>query len=102
MLAIERLQELPLSERREGLEEIIVAEFRTTLMIGDDEDLPLDLSYFELGFTSLRITEIKERLETQFSRTISTNVLFNSPTMERLISYLADEVLADLFSALTT
>jgi acyl carrier protein len=97
MLAIERLQELPLSERRQGLEELVVMEFRTTLMMADDEELPFDMSYFELGFTSLRITEIKERLETQFCRQISTNVLFNSPTMERLISYLADDVLADLF-----
>jgi acyl carrier protein len=101
MLAIERLRELPLSERREGLEELVVAEFRTTLMMADDEDLPFDMSYFDLGFTSLRITEIKERLETQLGRVISTNVLFNSPTMECLISYLADEVLADLFGALT-
>jgi len=102
MLAIERLQELPLSERRDGLEELVVTEFKTTLMMTDDEDLPFDMSYFELGFTSLRITEIKERLETQLGRRISTNVLFNSPTMERLISYLVDEVLADLFGSLTT
>ncbi|MBV9450123.1 MAG: acyl carrier protein [Streptosporangiaceae bacterium] len=102
MLAIERLLELPLSERHEGLEELVVSEFKTTLMMGDDEDLPFDMSYFELGFTSLRITEIKERLETQLGRRISTNVLFNSPTMERLISYLADEVLADIFGPLAT
>jgi acyl carrier protein len=57
------------------------------------------MSYFELGFTSLRIIEIKERLETQLGRSVSTNVLFNSPTVERLITYLADEVLADLFSS---
>jgi acyl carrier protein len=102
MLAIERLQELPLSERREGLEELVVTEFRTTLMMTDDEDLPFDMSYFDLGFTSLRITEIKDRLETQLGCRISTNVLFNSPTMERLISYLADEVLVDLFGSLAT
>src|SRR5437763_17146060 len=78
MLAIERLQVLPLSERREGLEELVVTEFRTTLKMSDDEDLPFDMSYFELGFTSLRITEIKERLETQLGRRISTNVLLNS------------------------
>jgi acyl carrier protein len=100
-LAIERLQELPLSERREGLEELVTAEFRTTLMMADDEDLPFDMSYFELGFTSLRIIEIKERLEMQLGRRISTNVLFNSPTVERLVSYLTDEVLADIFDAVT-
>jgi acyl carrier protein len=102
MLAIDRLHELPLSERREGLEELVVTEFKSTLLMTDDEDLPIDMSYFELGFTSLRITEIKERLETQLGRKISTNMLFNSPTVERLVSYLADEVLGDLFGMLTT
>jgi hypothetical protein len=99
-LAIKRLRELPLSERREELEGLVVMEFKSTLMMTEEEDLPFDMSYFELGFTSLRITEIKERLETQLGQKISTNVLFNSPTMERLISYLADEVLADLFGPL--
>jgi len=102
MLAIDWLHELPFSERREGLEELVVTEFKSTLLMTDDEDLPFDMSYFELGFTSLRITEIKERLETQLGRKISTNVLFNSPTVERLVSYLADEVLGDLFGVLTT
>lgn len=102
MLAIDRLHELPFSERREGLEELVVTEFKSTLLMADDEDLPFDMSYFELGFTSLRITEIKERLETQLGCKISTNVLFNSPTVERLVSYLADEVLGDLFGVLTT
>lgn len=102
MLAIERLRELPFSERRDELEELVVSEFKTTLMMTEDEDLPFDMSYFELGFTSLRITEIKERLEAQFGRSISTNVLFNSPTMESLIAYLADEILADLFNVLNT
>jgi hypothetical protein len=101
MIAIERLCELPLAERRAELEELVVAEFKATLMMTDDEDLPFDMSYFELGFTSLRITEVKERLETQLGRSVSTNVLFNSPTMERLITYLTDEVLSDLFSSLS-
>ncbi|HKN53679.1 MAG TPA: acyl carrier protein [Amycolatopsis sp.] len=101
MHTIDELRELPLSERREGLGDLVATEFRTTLMMADDEDLPLDVSFFELGFTSLRIIEIKERLETRLGRRISTNVLFNSPTMERLIDYLAGEVLEDLFAALT-
>jgi len=98
MMAIERLYELPPAERRAGLEDLVVSEFRTTLMMDDDEDIPFDTSYFELGFTSLGITEIKERLESQLGCSVSTNVLFNSPTVERLIAYLADEVLTDIFA----
>lgn len=100
MMAIERLCELPPAERRAGLEDFVVAEFRTTLKMADDEDIPFDMSYFELGFTSLGITEIKERLETELGRSVSTNVMFNSPTMERLIAYLADEVLVDVFASM--
>lgn len=99
MIAIERLCELPPAERRAGLEDFVVAEFRSSLMMADDEDIPFDISYFELGFTSLGITEIKERLETQLGCSVSTNVLFNSPTMEQLIAYLADEVLTDVFGS---
>jgi acyl carrier protein len=58
----------------------------------------MDESYFDLGFTSLRITEIKERLETAFGRPISTNLLFNSPTIEQLMDHLTGEVLAELFA----
>ena len=39
MLTIERLHELPLSERREGLEDLVVSEFKRTLMMTEDEDL---------------------------------------------------------------
>jgi len=95
---IERLQELPLSERYETLEELVVIEFRATLLMADDEDLPLDESFFDLGFTSLRIAEIKERLEALLGCGVSANVLFNSPTLERLIEHLTDGVLAHLFT----
>jgi hypothetical protein len=40
--------------------------------------------------------EVKANLEKVFGRTISTNVMFNSPTVEKLVEYLADEVLGDL------
>jgi acyl carrier protein len=95
---IDRLQELPLSERYEALEELVVIEFKATLLMADDEDLPLDESFFDLGFTSLRIAEIKERLEALLGCGVSANVLFNSPTLERLIEHLTDGVLAHLFT----
>jgi len=63
-----------------------------------DEYFPTDQSYFSLGFTSLRIMEVKSRLEKTFDCALSTNALFNSPTIEKLLEYLADEVLGDLIS----
>ena len=95
---IEGLRELPLSERYEALGELVAKEFRATLLMAEDEDLPPDVSFFDMGFTSLRIAEIKERLEMLLGCEVSANVLFNSPTLERLIEHLTNGVLAYLFA----
>lgn len=96
--AIEGLRELPLSERFEALEELVTAEFKATLLMAEDEDLAPDESFFDMGFTSLRIAEVKERLETLLGCAVSANVIFNSPTLERLLMHLTDGVLAYLFT----
>jgi acyl carrier protein len=90
--------DLPISERYEALEELIVAEFKATLLMTEDEDLPSDVSFFDVGFTSLRIAEIKERLESLLGCAVSANVLFNSPTLDRLMQHLTEGVLGYLFT----
>jgi acyl carrier protein len=96
--AVQELLDLPRSERRDALEALIAAEFRATLLMTDDEELPLDTSYFELGFTSLRITEVKQRLEELLGRPVSTTLLFNSPTVNQLLDHLGTEVFPQLFA----
>lgn len=96
---LDGLRELPLSERRNALEELVVADFKSVLYMTDDEDFPARESFFDLGLTSLRLTEIKERLEALLGRPVSANSLFNSPTLESLLGHLTDEVLPDLFHA---
>lgn len=63
----------------------------------DDEEFPLSESFFDMGFTSLRITEAKQRLEESLGCSISSTVLFNNPTVEQLVAYMTSDVLADLF-----
>lgn len=77
---------------------IVVAEFKNTLLMDDDEDLPMTQSYFSLGFTSLRVVEVKQRLEELLGTPISANVLFSEPTVEHMIAYLVRDVVADLFT----
>lgn len=60
----------------------------------DDDELPFDQSYFDLGLTSLSITDLKQRLEQLLDCEIDANVLFNSPTVDRLLTYLTNELLA--------
>ncbi len=72
---------------------MIAAEFRAALQIEPDEPLPMDTPYFELGLTSLRLVETGKRLGQLLGIAISSNVLFNRPTLAQLTAYLADEIL---------
>jgi acyl carrier protein len=85
-----QLRALPATARREALETILDAEFRTALLMSDEDELPVDQSYFDLGLTSLGITDLKVRLETLLECEISTTVLFNSPTIEHLLDHLTE------------
>ncbi|HEX5114848.1 MAG TPA: acyl carrier protein [Pseudonocardiaceae bacterium] len=93
---ISQLTAMPRSARRVALEELVITEFKATLIMPDDEELPLDQSYFEFGFTSLRITEIKQRLERLLGCEMSTTQLFNNPTVNQFMDYLAEVIFPDL------
>jgi acyl carrier protein len=95
---VAELAALPRSERRSTLENVVVSQFRTSLLMDAGEELPLETSYFDLGLSSLGLTEIKQRLEALLGRTVNANVLFNSPTVGRLMTHLTDEVLTQLFT----
>jgi acyl carrier protein len=96
--AVQRLLGLPRSERRDALAALVVAEFRTTLLMTADDELPMDQSFFDLGMTSLRLTEVKQSLETLLGAPISANSLFNQPTMGALLAHLTGEVLPEVFA----
>jgi len=89
---VTELRELSVAERRDALEVILETEFKSALLMTDDDELPFDQSYFDLGLTSLGITDLKERFEELLDCEIDTNVLFNSPTVERLLDYLTDHL----------
>lgn len=96
--AVRTLLDLPGPERLERLEAMVAGEFRAALLMEPDEPLAVDAPYFELGLTSLRITEAKKRLERLLGVAISSNVLFNRPTVAQLTAYLADEALPEVFA----
>lgn len=76
------------SERSDLLEELVVSRFRAALLMEEDEELELDVSYFDLGLTSLRLTEMRSELEALFGVDLDATVLFNRPTVEQLLDYL--------------
>ncbi|MEU3343436.1 acyl carrier protein [Streptomyces sp. NPDC006700] len=93
---VEQLRGLSRPERRSRVEELARSEFRTALLMSEGEEVPLDQNYFDLGLTSLRVTEIKQRLEAQLGCAIDTAVLFAVPTLARLVEYLQNEILPTL------
>jgi acyl carrier protein len=95
--ALAHLATLAYSERRDALEALVVAEFRDSLQMTDDDDLPMDESFFDIGLTSLRLTELKERIEALVGRPISANALFNRPTVDSLMDHLTRDVVPELF-----
>ncbi|WP_093898685.1 acyl carrier protein [Streptomyces sp. Ncost-T10-10d] len=94
---VDDLLDLPRSERRQALEDLVVAEFKIALLMEGDDELPLDESYFDLGLTSLTITDLKQGLEAMIGHELSASLLFNSPTVGRLMDHICDELLPGLF-----
>jgi acyl carrier protein len=84
------LREQSRVERRDALEELVVGYLRDVLELGGEEDLVLDRSYFDLGLTSLKLTEAREHLQRLLDVAIDATVLFNEPTVEHLVDHLTD------------
>ncbi|WP_447039702.1 acyl carrier protein [Streptomyces sp. DSM 118878] len=91
-MTLQQFRELPRAELAEELERILVGRFRESLLMDETEDLPLDISYFDLGLTSLKLTELRQTLEDVLGVSINANVLFNEPTVSRLLDHLVDAV----------
>ncbi|MDO0925247.1 acyl carrier protein [Streptomyces sp. TG1A-8] len=89
---IQQLRDLPRSELAEEIESLVIEKFRTVLLMEESEDLPLDISYFDLGLTSLRLTEIRQSLEQILDLSINVNVLFNEPTIAHLVDHLTQAI----------
>jgi len=88
-----RLLSLPRADRRGALSALVLEEFRRALMMSGDEQVPLDHNYFDLGLTSLKAAEVKQRLEDELGCELDTSVLFTSATVRQIVDYLAGAVL---------
>ncbi|MFE6775887.1 acyl carrier protein [Streptomyces sp. NPDC057702] len=88
----ERLRGLPDAERRARIAELAQEEFRAALFMEPGEEVPLDGNYFDLGLSSLRLADIRQRLEEELGHTVETAALFASPTLGHLVDHLARAV----------
>lgn len=90
-----RLLRLPRAERREALADLVRAEFARVLLFAEDETPPDEANYFDLGLSSLRAAEIKQRLETELDCDLDAAALFGCATIRQLTEHLAALVLPE-------
>ncbi|MER5548943.1 acyl carrier protein [Streptomyces sp. NPDC002589] len=89
-----RMRDLPPADLRDALETLVVARFRQVLLMGDEEELPLDVAFFDLGLTSLNLGRLRKELEEALDVGIDATLLFNKPTIDELVTHLGERLLA--------
>lgn len=92
---VRRVLELPKAERREALAELVIGEFRAVLRLPDTADFSRRTGFFDLGMTSLRLTELRQRLTRLFGAQLREETFFEHATLDGLLEYLVDIVLPE-------
>lgn len=75
-------------EQKETIHASVSAAVKQILMFSDQEILPLNQSFFELGLSSLTLQKLKQQLQQQFDLEINMVELFNQPTVVGLVDYI--------------
>lgn len=85
----ERLRHVPLARRQQLLDELVTQELALVAGLSSTTGSPRQ-SLFELGLDSLMALELKNGLEAQLGVALPTSLLFDYPSRERLVAFLAD------------
>lgn len=88
---LESLLEAKPSERRHLLEIHLRTQIGQVLGFQPDEIDP-EKGFFDLGMDSLTSVELKNRLQKSLGVSLSSTVIFDRPTLNALVDYLAEEI----------
>ena len=94
-----RLAALPPADRPAALTDAVVAEFKSALLMTEHDDLPSGQNLFDLGLTSVRAVETRERLQACLGCDIGISELFERPAVRDLVAHLVRGPVAELFPA---
>ncbi|WP_293122317.1 SDR family NAD(P)-dependent oxidoreductase [Moorena sp. SIO4G3] len=89
---LEKLEAIALRERMELFTTHIRSMVAQTLGLKDGQKLEMRQPLFDLGLDSLMAVELKNRLESSLQTSLSSTLLFDYPTLEALVEYLADVI----------
>lgn len=82
------LAEVPEEERFAVLTELLRAEVAAVLGFPDSASLPLDKDFTELGFDSLTVLQLRNRIGAVTGLRLSPTTVFDHPTLPRLATHL--------------
>jgi myxalamid-type polyketide synthase MxaB len=91
---LETLKAAPVNERHTMLMDFIRTQIAKVVGLGSPEDIEPQARLFDLGLDSLMAIELNNRFEANLGYSLSQTVIFNYPTVESLVDYLASDVLA--------
>ena len=95
----EQLETARISERQELLTNQIRSLIAKTLGWTDTQKIGMRQPLLDLGLDSLMAVELKNRLESSLSTNLRSTLLFDYPTVEALVEYLASDVIPLEFSS---
>lgn len=90
---LEQLGKALASERRSLLTDFISKQLSDFLGLAPGEPIAPNQSLIDLGIDSLRAIDFKILLESEIGCSLRTSLLFDYPTLQTLVAYLADEIL---------
>jgi myxalamid-type polyketide synthase MxaB len=91
---IQRLEVTPVEERRELLVTHVRKQVARVLGLTGPEQIELRQSLFDLGIDSLMAVELRNHLQSSLGHSIDSTVLFDYPTLDKLVDYLGSDVLS--------
>jgi myxalamid-type polyketide synthase MxaB len=91
---MQRLEVTPVEERRQLLVFHVQEQAAKVLGVTLPEQIGLRESLLDLGIDSLMAVELRNHLQSSLGKSISSTVLFDYPTLEKLVDYLVSDVLS--------
>ena len=90
---LQQLQTVPQTMWRSQLTVHLRQEIATVLGFASAAEVDLRLGFFDVGMDSLTSVELKNRLQASLGCSLPTTLLFDHPTGEAVVDYLAETVL---------
>ena len=95
---LEKLEAIGIGERMELFTTHIQSMVAQALGLKDGQKLERRQSLFDLGLDSLMTVELKNRIESSLQISLSSTLLFDYPTLEALVEYLADVIPLEFYT----